>query len=82
MTVSPDQLAARFVTLDPCVPGACHHVYLDAPGVERIALGPYQNPAVTRERMGELRAFAAAVIRATLEEADLSSPEPSLCGQS
>lgn len=34
-----------------------------APGTGRVTLGPYHNPAVAKQRLAEVRGFAAALIR-------------------
>ena len=60
----PEQLAERLVTIPPASAGADHVVLLSAPGAEPVVLGPYQNPAVAKEKLAAVRQFVAAAVRA------------------
>lgn len=58
---SPEELASRYVTVEPCHNGSpC--VSLRVPGAEPIEFGPYPNPSVAREKAEALRLAIAAVL--------------------
>ncbi len=67
---TPEEIAAAFVTLPPEEPaGGQHHFQLVSPNGESIRMGPFANPALTREKFEAVQAFVAAVIREATSEA-------------